>query len=76
MTRRKISTRKVAILTVMGLLGGSLGAIIDATKDLIPGIIWKNPNKGSIYAFVFIGTVAALLLTYIWLNDSDKTDTK
>ncbi len=76
MTRRKISVRKVAILTVMGLVGGGVGAVIDATKDLIPGIIWKNPNKGSIYAFVFIGTVAALLLTYIWLNDTDKTDTK
>lgn len=76
MTRRKISIRKVAILTVMGLLGGSLGAAIDVTKDQIPGIVWKNQDKGSIYAFVFIGTVAALLLTYIWLNDTDKTDTK
>ncbi len=76
MTRRKISTRKVAILTVMGLLGGSLGAVIDATKDWIPGIEWKNPDKGSIYAFVFIGTIAALLLTYIWLNDTDREGKK
>lgn len=76
MTRRKISTRKVAILTIMGLIGGSLGALVDATKDQIPGIVWKNPDKGSIYAFVFIGTVAALLLTYIWLNDTDRTDKK
>ncbi len=76
MTRRKISIRKIAILTVMGLIGGGLGAVIDATKDQIPGIVWKNPDEGSIYAFVFIGTVAALLLAYIWLNDADKTDTK
>ncbi len=76
MTRRRMSIRKIAILTVMGLLGGSLGAVIDATKDWIPGITWKNPDKGSVYAFVFIGTVAALLLTYIWLNDTDKMDTK
>ncbi len=71
MTRRNIS-----ILIGMGLLGGIIGAIVDATKDLIPGIIWKNPNKGSIYAFVLIGAAAASVLTYIWLNDSDKRNKK
>jgi len=71
MTRKKIS-----IMIIMGLLGGILGAIVDATKNLIPGIIWKNPNKGSIYAFVLIGVVAASVLAYIWLNDTDKTDKK
>lgn len=71
MTRRKIS-----ILIAMGLLGGIIGAVVDATKDLIPGIIWKNPNKGSVYAFILIGIVAASVLTYIWLNDINKTDKK
>lgn len=68
--------KKICIMTAMGLLGGILGAIVDATKNLIPGITWKNPNKGSIYAFILIGVAAALVLAYIWLNDTDKTDKK
>lgn len=71
-----MTRKKIFILIAVGLLGGIIGAVVNATKSQIPGIIWKNPNKGSIYAFVFIGTVAALLLTYIWLKDTDKTDTK
>ena len=71
-----MTKRKIYIMIAMGLLGGILGAIVDATKNLIPGIIWKNPNKGSIYAFVLIGVVAASVLAYIWLNDTDKTDKK
>lgn len=71
-----MTKRKISIMIAMGLLGGILGAIVDATKNLIPGIIWKNPNKGSIYAFVLIGVVAASVLAYIWLNDTDKTDKK
>jgi len=68
--------KKIYVMIAIGLLGGILGAIVDATKNLIPGIIWKNPNKGSIYAFILIGVAAALVLAYIWLNDTDKTDKK
>ncbi len=68
--------KKMYIMIAIGLLGGILGAIVDATKNLIPGIIWKNPDKGSIYAFILIGVAAALVLAYIWLNDTDKTDKK
>lgn len=68
--------KRIYIMIAMGLLGGIIGAIVDATKNLIPGIIWKNPNKGSIYAFILIGAAAALVLAYIWLNDTDKTDKK
>ncbi|MDP3787626.1 MAG: hypothetical protein Q8R05_08825 [Candidatus Omnitrophota bacterium] len=71
-----MTRKKIFILIAIGSLGGILGAIVDATKNLIPGIIWKNPNKGSIYAFVLIGVVAASVLAYIWLNDTDKTDKK
>ena len=71
-----MTKRKISIMIAMGLLGGILGAIVDATKNLIPGIIWKNPNKGSIYAFVLIGVLAASVLAYIWLNDTDKTNKK
>ncbi len=68
--------KKIYIMIAAGLLGGVIGAIVDATKNLIPGIIWKNPDKGSIYAFILIGVAAALVLAYIWLNDTDKTDKK
>lgn len=71
-----MTRKKIFIMIAMGSLGGIIGAIVDATKNLIPGIIWKNPNKGSIYAFILIGVVAASVLTYIWLNDTDKTDKK
>jgi len=71
-----MTKRKIFIMIAMGFLGGIIGAVVDATKNLIPGIIWKNPNKGSIYAFVLIGFAAALVLAYIWLNDTDKTDKK
>lgn len=64
--------RKISILIMTGLFGGVIGAVIDATKDLIPGIVWKNTDKGSIFAFMFIGAAAAVVLTYIWLNDTDR----
>lgn len=71
-----MTIRKIAILVTMALTGGIIGAIVYATKGSIPGIVWKNTDKGSIYAFVFIGVVAVSVITYIWLNDNDKADKK
>lgn len=71
-----MTRRKLTILIAMGLAGGLLGAVIDMTKDLIPGIVWKNTDKGSVFAFVFIASVAAVMLTYIWLNDTDGANKK
>lgn len=71
-----MTKRKLTILIAMGFTGGLLGAVIDMTKDLIPGIVWKNTDKGSVFAFVFIAAAAAVVLTYIRLNDTDRADKK
>jgi len=62
--------RKILLLIIGGLMGSLIGAAIYSTKIYLPSI-WKNKEGGSIYAYLFLGFIAACGLIYFWLMDRE-----
>ena len=52
-------------------MGSLIGAAVYSTKIYLPSI-WKNEEAGSIYAYLFLGFIAACGLVYFWLMDREN----
>lgn len=63
--------KEILLSIIGGSIGATAGAVIHMTKGYIPGIEWKNTDKGTIFAFMLMGFIAAAVLTYIAVTDKE-----
>ncbi len=65
--------RKIMLSIISGLIGSLIGTATYLTTVYLPGM-WKNKERSTIFAYIFLGFVAGCILSYLW--QSDREDKK